>query len=73
MPLTLGAALPCSSRAGSNMWLLSRNSIVHRDWGRTIGVCVCVCSFVVVFFVAFTFINFSDFDVGCLCRPALVY
>ena len=33
MPPTLGAALLCSSRAGSDMWLLSRNSIVHRDWG----------------------------------------
>ena len=40
MPSELGAALLCSSRAGSDMWLLSRNSIVHRDWGRTIGVCV---------------------------------
>ena len=41
-----GAALLCSSRAGFDMWLLSRKSIVHRDWGRTIGVCL--CSFVVV-------------------------
>ena len=32
-----GAALLCSSRAGSDMGLLSGNSIVHRDWGRTIG------------------------------------
>ena len=40
MRATLGAALLCSSRAGFDMWLLSRNSIVHRDWGRTIGVCV---------------------------------
>ena len=27
MPPTLGAALLCSSRAGSDMWLLSRNYI----------------------------------------------
>ena len=44
MPPTLGAALLCSSRAGSDMWLLSRNFKVH--WGWTIGVCV--CSFIVV-------------------------
>ena len=31
MPPTLGAALLCSSRAGSDMGLLSRNSIVHRN------------------------------------------
>ena len=36
MPPTLGAALLCSSRVGSDMWLLSRNSIVHQDWGRTL-------------------------------------
>ena len=50
MPPTLGTALLCSSRVGSDTYLLSRNSIVHRDWGKTIGVCVCVCvcSFVVV-------------------------
>ena len=40
MPPTLGAALLCSSRPGSDMWLLSINSTVYRDWGRTIGVCV---------------------------------
>ena len=45
MPPTLGAALLCSSRAGSDMWLLSGN-LEHRDWGRTIGVCV--FSFLVV-------------------------
>ena len=38
MPLTLGAALLCSSRTGSGLWLLSRNSKVHRDWGRTLGM-----------------------------------
>ena len=37
MPPTLGAALLCSSRAGSDIWLLSRNSIVHWNWGRTVG------------------------------------
>ena len=38
MPPTLGATLLCSSRAGSDMGLLSSNSIVHRDWGRDIDV-----------------------------------
>ena len=44
-------AQPCfvCSRAGSDMCLLSKNSTVHRDWDRTIGV----CSFVVVIFVEY--------------------
>ena len=33
----LGTALLCSSRAGSVYVAVSRNSIVHRDWGKTIG------------------------------------
>ena len=32
-------ALLCSSRAGSVYVAVSRNFIVHWDWGRTIGVC----------------------------------
>ena len=40
MPSTLGAALLCSSRAVSDMWLFSRNSILHRDWGRTIIIII---------------------------------
>ena len=44
MPPTLGAALLCSSRAGSDIGLLSRNVIVHQDWGRTLSV----CSFVIL-------------------------
>ena len=28
--------------------------------------------FTFTFYVAFTSINFSDFDVGCIFRPALV-
>ena len=43
----LGMALLCSSRgAGSVYVAVSRNSIVHRDWGRTIE---CVCFIVVGF------------------------
>ena len=34
MSPTLGMALLYSSGAGSDMRLLSRNSIVHRDWGN---------------------------------------
>ena len=64
MPLTLGAALLFSSRAGSDMWLLSRNSNVHQDWGRTIGVCVCSLV-VLVGFVEFYYLGQTS---GLRCR-----
>ena len=40
----LGTALLCSSKASSVYVAVSRNSIVHQDWGRTIGACWLRCS-----------------------------
>ena len=39
-------ARPCYVALGwaLYMWMLSRNSIVHWDWGKTIGVCRLRCS-----------------------------
>ena len=62
MPPPLGAALLYSSRACSNMLLLSSNSIVHRDWGRTIGV----CSFIIV--VGFVELSLLCQICGFLCN-----